>query len=173
MTSLLPCNLQDDSFLALEECIKLSLETDMKAIMISIIDYLPDAVLPYLAEMFSLTEDGYNSCSTREERLELIKNAVSLHKRKGTIGAVEDLLASYGLICEIWNDYGGIPHHFKIELNADNKGVNIYEAIEEVLTRLNQYKQLRAKLDEVSFSSLLSKTYYINTAVKTGVWITV
>ena len=173
MTSLLPYNLRDDSFLALEECVKLSLETDMKAIMTSVVDYLPDAVLPYLAEMFSLTKDGYNSCSTSEERISLIKSAVSLHKRKGTIGAVEDLLASYGLTCEIWSDYGGIPHHFKADLDADNKGVDIYETVEDVLTRLNQYKQLRAKLDEVSFSSLLSKTFYANTAIVTGVWITV
>ena len=54
MASLLPKNLQDESFLALEECVKTSLDIDIKKIMTSIVDYLPENILSVLAEQFSI-----------------------------------------------------------------------------------------------------------------------
>lgn len=160
--SLLPKNLQDDSFLALEECIKYALKIDNKAFMPSVVDYLLDNILFFLAEQFHILNEGWADCETRESKIELLKKAVYLHKKKGTIGAVEDLLEAFGARCKVWKDYGGIPHHFMVSADFLDKGTDFYEAAERLVNRLNSVKQLRAKLDEIIFSAGVQKS--INTA---------
>ena len=183
--SLLPVNLQDKSFLALEECAKKALKIDMKPFMTSIVDYLPDAILDELAEEFHIKEEGYNDAKNRKERIALIKNAVTLHKRKGTVGAVEDFLESLGAKCKMWRDYGGIPHHYKIDVDyigvnegagssdlltgkTGEKGVDPYKTAEKIVEQLEYYKQLRAKLDEINMSVGTYKELYVTNAVLIG-----
>ncbi len=171
--SLLPKNLQDKSFLALEECVKESINIDLKTFMTSICDFLPDNILSFLAEQFHILEEGWNDCQSRTERVALIKKAVTLHKRKGTRGCIEDFFEAMGAKCRFWRDYDGIPHHFMIDLDYFDKGADVYEVCTNIQKNIDKYKQLRAKLDEINFSVGVQKDINIANAVLAGEIITV
>ena len=179
MASLLPKNLQDESFLALEECIKMSLDIDIKRFMTSVVDYLPDAVIDELAEQFSIKDEGYFSSGEvdrlREEKIALIKNAVRLHKIKGSVGAIEDVSHLYSGEAEYipWYKYNGISHHFMLDKFYYDTGVDILSDYEKIKTQLENTKQLRAKLDGINFYTGIKKDTYISGAVIAGEIITV
>ena len=175
MESLLPKNLQDKSFLALEECVKTSLDIDIKKIMTSIVDYLPENILSVLAEQFSIKDEGYSDCVNRDEKIALIKNAVSLHKRKGSIGAIADILQLYSGEAEYipWYKYNGISHHFMIDKFYYDTGVDILSDYRKIKTNLENTKQLRAKLDGINFYTGIKKDNYISSAIIAGEILTV
>lgn len=173
MESLLPKNLQDTSFLALEECAKEALAVDTKAFMTSVVDFLPDAILMELARQFHIIDEGWSDCKTRAERVALIKKSVTLHKRKGTKGCIEDFFEAMEAKCRFWRDYNGIPHHFMIDVDYIDKAVDVNEVVSEIKKNIDKYKQLRAKLDEINFSFGVQKSINTASALCAGEIITV
>ena len=175
MTSLLPKNLQDISFLALEECAKKAFDIDKKEFMTILIEYLSDEILRELSEQFHIKKEGWNDCKNRDEQIALLKNAVNLHKKKGTIGAIENILQLNSEIAEYtpWYKYNGIPHHFIIDKYYYDTGIDILSDYEKLKTRLDNSKQLRAKLDGINFYIAANKDYYLSDVVMVGETITV
>lgn len=175
MSSLLPTNLQDESNLALEECIKQELNIDMKPFMTSILNYVPNSVLPYIAKQYHVTGDeGWNDCTTREEKLDLLSNAVDIHRKKGTVGAVKKAINidGYSATYRHWKEYGGIPHHFKIAIDLNNLGIS-EELQNSIKKKIEECKQLRAKLDALNIYVSETNNINVKTAVCLGEMITV
>ena len=83
------------------------------------IDQQSDAVLEHLLYQFHITDDqGAGLAETREEKINLILNFFEIHRLKGTKAALERVLELLNMRGEIkeWFEYGGEPHHFKIEI---------------------------------------------------------
>lgn len=55
----------------------------------------PAAFLPWLA--WSRSAEGFDAATTEERQRELIKTAIQIHKRKGTVAAVRDVFRALGL----------------------------------------------------------------------------
>ena len=54
---------------------------DLKVLDINDVDNLPSDVLPHLAEQYHITgNEGWKFCKTEQEKRDLIKNAINLHK---------------------------------------------------------------------------------------------
>lgn len=151
MASLLPQNMQDDSNIALEKCAAKALDVDMAPLMIYLIDRVDAKLLPLIAENFHITGDeGWNFCTTEQEKRELLKSAIPLHQYKGTKYAVLRVLEVLNLqgSLEQWFEYDGIPHHFRVIIKVFDKSLD--EEIEKKLIKLiTIFKNKRAILDKI------------------------
>lgn len=79
----------------------------------------PVNLLPWLAWAFSV--EVWDSAWPEGIKRNVIKDAVRVHRLKGTKTAVSEALASLGMDGEIseWFEYGGEPHTFKIDVLVD------------------------------------------------------
>lgn len=160
--SLLPQILQDESNLALENCLNESFNFDFAKIMTCIPNTLSDSVLAELAKQFHVTSEGWNDCKTREEKINLIKNAIPLHRIKGTVKAIKDCLNIENVDTKYlsWYEYNGIPHHFKLKFSFD--GISVTEEIINIIRKkIEEFKQLRAKLDITELQNVIKTDVFV------------
>lgn len=120
-----------------------------KLLIIPNVDNLESDLLDELAYAFHV--DFYKNDLSIEKKRELVKESLFIHMKKGTPGAVEDLIKKIfgnGKVIE-WFEYGGIPHRFKVKTSnreaVDQKALEFLEAI-------NSVKRLSSKLEEVVIS---------------------
>jgi len=164
--SLLPQILQDESNLALENCLNESFNFDFAKIMTCIPNTLSDSVLAELAKQFHVTSEGWNDCKTREEKINLIKNAIPLHRIKGTVKAIKDCLNIENVDTKYlsWYEYNGIPHHFKLKFSFD--GISVTEEIINIIRKkIEEFKQLRAKLDLIELQNVIKTNIFVTPTI--------
>jgi phage tail P2-like protein len=80
----------------------------------------PAHLLPYLAWAFSV--DVWDANWPEATRRKVILDAISVHRRKGTIGSVRRALDGIGFNTDVseWFEYGGTPHTFRIDAFGDD-----------------------------------------------------
>lgn len=165
--TLTPIN--DLSSKAFDELFARYQDLDTDCLLIYIIDNVKASALVHLAEQFHIMgHEGWNNCRNESEQRELIKNAIKLHKYKGTKYAliqVLDVLGIEGRIFE-WFDYDGDPYYFKIRLSSfsfssDNK------LLDNLIALINEYKNVRSHLENIELD-IVSRTQN-NTNVALGV----
>ena len=124
----------------------------------SAIDTLPMDIVQLLAWQFNVNSEhkGWLLTSTDEEKRELVKNSIRLHRTKGTKFAIEEVLRIVGFEGEIkeWFEYGGNPYHFKIRITS-------YKGLDEAKLRrfrglIKEYKNARSFLEDLAFTSVVS-----------------
>lgn len=121
--SLLPPPLRRDlNMRALETVIARLSTFDLTPLVVYDIDNAPVSLLPYLAEQFDVLGDaGWDLAKTDDERRALVKEAIWLHKIKGTPYAVRralDILGVVATIVEWWQrEPKGTPHTFSISIS--------------------------------------------------------
>ncbi|MFV0645329.1 MAG: phage tail protein I [Sphingomonadaceae bacterium] len=87
-------------------------------------DTCPLALLPHLAWAYSV--DIWDDEWSEDEQRAVVREAIFVHRHKGTVGAVRAALDALGIgldITEWWQD-GSAPYTFRIDTYADN----IFEA---------------------------------------------
>jgi len=116
-----------------------------------LVDTAPEAVLPYLAEQFSLTDEAiWPAAKTLVSKRLLLKQAIELHRLKGTPWAVKSLVRSFGaniVLREWWQlDPPGPPHTFELILNLADQGGETASAalIDDVIAAVHRVKPVRA-----------------------------
>jgi len=122
------------------------------------IDEIEDEeLLDLLAWQFHV--EGYELAKTVEEKRNLVKNAIELHRYKGTKYAVEKVLSTLNLGGKVkeWFEYGGEPYRFKVDLGIKNKEITP-ELHQKLLELINKYKNERSWLEEVLLSYLATDT---------------
>ena len=107
------------------------------------IDEIEDkSLLDLLAWQFHV--EGYDLAKTLEEKRNLVKNAIELHRYKGTKYAVQKALSILGLSSEIveWFETGGNlpPHTFGIQTTSVPKN------FKKILSVISDYKRESAHL---------------------------
>ena len=175
MTSLLPIALQDESNLALEKCAAKSFENDLKPLMIYAFDHVIAKLLPLLAEQFHiLGDEGWNFAQTEQEKRNLLKSAIDIHRYKGTKYALKKVLETLNMSGDIreWFEYGGEPFHFKVLLNIFDRGLS--DELEQQLLRLiNKFKNKRSVLEAIEIFLTTNCTQNIYTYVLLGETVTI
>lgn len=124
-------------------------QLDLTALMVYLIDQVDASALPALAEQFHVQGlEGWLFTTDEREKRELIKQAIELHKYKGTIWAVRrvlEILSLPGTISE-WFEYGGRTYFFKVDIALVDKGLdeNLFNDLVELI---HEYKNTRSKLE--------------------------
>jgi P2-related tail formation protein len=105
-----------------------------------------------LAEQFHvLGNEGWNLANSEQEKRQLIKDAIKLHKLKGTKAGVERALSTLNIEGKVseWFEYGGDPFHFKIDIFLQNYAYN-EKVFENLKKMIEEYKNVRSVLEEIS-----------------------
>ncbi len=172
LTKLLPYSLQNDLFtVALTEAFEIQitqLYDEFRAISnLYLLKDAPSLLVDFLA--FEKHVDFYEGL-TLEEKKNVVRNALHVHRKKGTKFAllrVFELLNLQGRI-EEWFEYGGNPYYFKARIDVSDKGVD--DTTIRLLERLiKTYKNNRSWLEvlDIILTSKRNKVY-IGTATLTG-----
>ena len=155
---LLPVSLREDEKIkALIESIEPYLEktlTDVRyTLILSRIDELPEPILDLLAWQFHI--EGWELASSIDEKRNLIKSAIELHRYKGTKWAIKKVLEALNLSGDIkeWFEYGGEPYKFKVDLGIQDREITP-ELRDKLVALINEYKNERSWLEEIILAYL-------------------
>lgn len=151
--------INDISSRAYDELFSRYQDLDTECLLIYIFDSVNESALIHLAEQFHITgNEGWINCKTVEEKRNLIKNSLNLHRYKGTKYALVRVLDILGLNGEVseWFEYEGNPYYFKVSLtsfsfSSDNKLLN------NLIDLINEYKNVRSHLESIELN-IASKT---------------
>lgn len=130
---------------------------------LTILSHLNELSTPILDELaWHLHVDFYDEAVSREQKIRLILSSIAWHRRKGTVGLVEEAIGELYSECEVvenWNYEGGQPYHFKLEMTGYMMTPNIRE---RVLRILEFVKNKRSWLDGIEYvHDIDSKGIYI------------
>ncbi|EHL4739135.1 phage tail protein I [Salmonella enterica subsp. enterica serovar Agona] len=124
-------------------------QIDLTALLVYLVDIVDASALPSLAGQFHVQGlEGWLFAANELEKRELIKQAIELHKYKGTPWAVRrvlEILSLPGTISE-WFEYGGKAYFFKVEIELINQGMdeNLFNNLVDLI---HEYKNVRSKLE--------------------------
>ena len=143
----------DENVQALAEVITLRFIDLMPVIdRLTILAHLNELSSPILDEVaWHLHVDFYDEAATKEQKIRLILNSINWHRRKGTVGLVEDAIGELYSECEVienWEYDGGQPYHFKLQMTGYMMTPNIRE---RVLRILEFVKNKRSWLDSIEY----------------------
>lgn len=130
------------------------------------IDEIEDEnILDLLAWQFHI--EGYDKAQNIQEKKNLIKNAIELHRHKGTPYAIKKVFESLGILAELqeWFEYNGEPYKFKVLMISIIQDEDTYKKLVELI---NEYKNVRSWLDNISFHREYSNSVYCGIAVANG-----
>jgi phage tail P2-like protein len=118
-TMLPPPLARDQSCRALEAIAATISSTDLTPLIVYDFDSVPASALPSLAEQLRVQGDaGWSFATTEEQQRELLKNAIALHRLRGTMYAVTQALSILGVDVTVteWFETQpqGLPYTFTI-----------------------------------------------------------
>ena len=97
-------------------------EMDLSVVLVQLTDLAPPAALPFLAQQYGVDGiKGYALCTTDEQRRELIRNAVSLHKTKGTPYAIKRAIKSLGFPEVTIREHTGLKYNGEFKHDGSKK----------------------------------------------------
>ena len=119
--SVLPMPLQKERFLILESLLK-RLNGLSRHTIIMLTDIAPADTLDFFADHFSLYGDGWSFAETETEQRKLIKEAIEIHKHKGTPWAIKRVLKLLGYgDCQHIERTGFLEHNGTIKHNSKHR----------------------------------------------------
>ncbi len=171
---LLPPSLaQDENIKALSQALDTQLQKIedqiINVLILPRIDQISDPeLLDLLAWQFHI--EGYELAQSVEEKRNLIKSAIELHRYKGTKYAIKKVLEALGLGGQVkeWFEYQGQPYRFMVEVDLLDTGLS-EEALSKLEGLINEYKNERSWLEKlIAYLTTKNKVPSIATATLTG-----
>lgn len=117
--------------------------------LVQMFEGIPDHLLDFVA--FEEAAEFYDVNMTNEQKRLIIANSESIHKTKGTVAAIEDVIAPFfpkGKVRE-WFEYGGDPYHFHIYANEYLKNE---QDIVKLFRMVNTVKRQSTRFERVFFN---------------------
>jgi len=136
----------------------------IKVLILPRIDEIEDEkVLDLLGWQFHI--EGWDLARTVEEKRNLIKNAIMLHRHKGTPYAIKKVFEALNLEAKLfeWFEYGGEPYRFKVELTSTDRELSP-ETINKLRQLIDEYKNVRSWLESIDVA------YRTNIYAKSAAW---
>lgn len=154
-----------------EMCEERFSDIDLDVILVAIIENLPSDALPHLAEQYHVTgNEGWLQCRNDNEKRDLIKRSIEIHRYKGTKYALLRIFEMFGLEGRIkeWFETGAEPYTFTVDLNFNSKGLD-FGLIERLEDLINEYKNVRSRLTGLTIGMASSiNNYKYKSAAITG-----
>lgn len=137
-------------------------------------DTCPASLLPWLA--WALSVDEWQQDWTETEQRAVIKNALLIHRHKGTLAALKRAVEPLGYIIRIveWYDEvpAGEPYTFRLEVGILEKPID--EAIyDKMISLIETYKNVRSHMLALTVKAEVSGLAYLGAAMMSGVSTTV
>lgn len=131
-------------------------------------------MLPWLAWAFSV--DEWSNSWTEEQKRDSISQSVSVHRKKGTIGAVTEALNALGLGAKVQEWFNqipqGAPYTYKLKIDVDQAGLTTQQ-MSKVLDVVKTTKNLRSHLEEIEICVKSQCAQIVAATTCTGSEITV
>lgn len=132
-------------------------------------DTCPVDLLPWLAWAYSV--DEWDAAWSPEQQREAIRRSVSVHRYKGTIGAVREALAALGFeaVVQEWfkQEPEGDPYTFRLLLDVSQSPLD-QEALARITDVALATKNLRSHLADVVPSLTTRADLVVAGVLKTG-----
>ncbi len=139
-------------------------ELQMDALLVYLVDTVEESALIYLANQFDVMGfKGFGLAHTVDEKREVIKRAIELHRYKGTIWAIKQALTTIGYPLQntagvpaivITEHVGGHWARFKVTVELGGNPISV-ASIADLVRMITEYKNTRSWLDEISFTLAL------------------
>jgi P2-related tail formation protein len=144
---------------------------DLSILLINMFDTCPDVALPLLADQFHIKGvEGWQFVTTDVQRRNLISNAITIHKFKGTPYSIEKALELVGFPGATFQE--GVDHYYDGSINYDGTATygsegwarfRVFIPVSDpnlitientaiVTSTINEYKPVRCLLVEVVFN---------------------
>lgn len=145
-------------------------DIDVGLVLVQYPDLCPAVALPYLAEQYDvLGYKGYALATTEAQKRQLIKNAILLHRTKGTPSAIRNAILSLGFDKVIIREGTGITYNgaFNFDGSKTYSGGNWYNfsvqifysgsapttaTIALINLLIEEYKNTRSLLFDLTFT---------------------
>ncbi|HSA05864.1 MAG TPA: phage tail protein I [Candidatus Gastranaerophilales bacterium] len=173
MDNLSPLN--DISSKAFDELLSRFNSLDTNKLLVYLVDTVDASALPHLAEQFHiLGNEGWLFASAEQEKRELIKNAIELHRYKGTKYALRKVLEILNLNGKIreWFEYQGNPYRFMVSIDLKNRGFNSVTE-KQLLDLIEETKNVRSIMETLEVNLTNSADYRLRTAMITSEEVTI
>jgi phage tail P2-like protein len=140
----------DERFRALGQLAARISDIDLSPLLVYLIDTVNASALPHLAEQFHVLNEGWQFARDDDERRRLLKQAIALHRTKGTPWAIKNALASLGWDARIseWFEYGGDPYRFRVDVELSGQGISDAEH-DAIAAMIDAFKNVRSWLDRL------------------------
>ncbi len=139
-------------FLAFDLAVKEYLD-DMRLelLLVYFIDQVDARALPILALQFDvLGNKGWNLATTEQQKRDLLKRAIELHRYKGTVWAVRESLKSIGFTDVVISEHVN-GHWARFSLTIENEAVVLGNSgFQQIIAMVEEYKNVRSYLDSVN-----------------------
>lgn len=128
------------------------------------IDKMPEALLDLLA--FEKHVDFYEVELPIKQKRELVKTSIKWHRKKGTRGAVEDVVSIIYKNAQVfeWFEYGGEEYRFKIEVDEPfiaNEDMNrLKRMVEATKNKRSWLEYVAVKMQQTQYIELEAATSY-------------
>lgn len=151
--TLIPIN--DENTKAFNELFDRLGTLDLTPVLIYLVDEVEPSALPHLAEQFHIMGfEGWLFGLSDKEKRDLVKNAIKIHKYKGTKFAIRKIFEALNIEGKIseWFEYNGSPFHFKMQILLNNRPYNS-TTFEILKGMVEEYKNVRSVLEEINIES--------------------
>lgn len=168
MDNLSPLN--DISSKAFDELFSRFNSLDTNKLLVYLVDTVDASALPHLAEQFHiLGNEGWLFAQTELEKRNLIKNAIELHRYKGTKYALRKVLEILNLNGNIkeWFEYQGNPYRFMVSVDLKNRGFD-FVTEKQLLDLIEETKNVRSVMEKLEVNLTNSANQKIATAIITS-----
>lgn len=130
----------------------------------------PSPLLPWLAWAYSVDEWGSEWGDAQKRQA--IATSIDVHKHKGTIGAIQNALASIGVELSVMEWFNrvpkGDPYTFEVVINAREAPVSQLN-MESIIRLVDATKNARSQLTKINTGSTTKSKMYIAAASVVGV----
>lgn len=151
---------------------------DIEAVLIYLIDTVDVDALPSLAAQFDvLGYKGYGLAQTEQQKRDVIKRAIELHRYKGTPWSIKEALKAIGYYNAIIEErlvnpiyYNGIFNHngsqfygpghwadFRVKIDIGNDMGVTPQTASDAVKLILEYKNVRSRLRDVTYMSNLTE----------------
>lgn len=137
---------------AADQTIKKYLEDiRLELLLVYFIDQVDARALPILGKQFDvLGNKGFRLATTEQQKRDILKRAIELHRYKGTIWAVKESLKSVGFRdVEITEHVNG--HWARFSLFIQNTQITL-AGFADIVAMVEEYKNTRSFLDSINVS---------------------
>lgn len=133
-------------------------ELELDRILVYLIDTVDADAIPYLAEQFDvLGYKGFRLATTDQEKREIIKKSIELHRYKGTPWAVKESLISIGFGDAVLEEHvEGHWANFRVSIDLGERPLGVVE-INDLTQMISEYKNARSHLVDLSYKITLTQ----------------
>lgn len=156
---LLPSGIADERTHAMLELVERLGQIDLSPLLVYRVDSVPSSALYALAWQFGvLGLAGWGLADTDRKRRELLRRAILMHRRKGTVWAIKQALAAVGYPEAVIDEAAGGAFEFRVDLGEMEDGASWGEEKEKLLVGvIETWKPARSRLISLHSSATAVK----------------